>query len=190
MAASTSNLQPTWTQVYWEPTRPWLTFAWQARSILVAGTALQAGKVPSRDDWERTEEVRSLLAVNSVCESPADRCSRPCSQIGSRWRTFAPLRRAPGRLDAYPGRDWTASQAVRSLGCPVASRGGASTQLSACSSCGRAFIPKRMPRSNQRRYCSSCGVQAAWRWAAQCRRARMRAPWLTTEISNFAVARV
>lgn len=39
----------------------------------------------------------------------------------------------------------------------------AGTAISLCTSCGRAYVPKRRPAAKRNRFCNDCGIRAAWR---------------------------
>jgi len=159
-----------------ETSEHWMNFARALDCMHRVGLSLNRGTGGEDLDWE----VADFILVGPDFP-PWDRSMRQAIQsdlVAARSHYMILMRRLIQICSLQPRFHWSEnrwnidmdSRGLSNLPAILATQlmmavGGAKRMLK-CSSCPRWFIPER----NQRKYCSQCGIRAAWRDAAKRKR--------------------
>jgi hypothetical protein len=133
---------------------------------------------PTPAEWRRatvlSEPLRLWRAYSQLAKellvAKLDRST--LAQTLDHWLSLAPVRASclldkRGRLALRlePSQPLSALFAV--LGLQVFFARSGTGSLLICSSCGRPYLPKRLPRTGTHTYCLDCGIKAAQRQASR-----------------------
>lgn len=160
----------------YETSEHWANFARALECMHRIGLSLNRGTCGDDLDWEVAD-----LILDGPDFPPWDQFTRQAFRmdvVTARTQYMTLMRRLIQICDITPRFHWSEkrwnidmdSQGLSNLPAILTTQlmlavGGAKRMLK-CSSCPRWFIPKR----NQRKYCSRCGIRAAWREATRKRR--------------------
>jgi transposase-like protein len=171
----------------WEPIKSWRNFSRQAGALLRLAARLHRDRVGQNEDISTVISTtpQSLKRLYpAVFEQPGETvdqqrafvaaCIREWLWLGSvrldfKWYGHGARIEFGGFGLHYGLFGALAVQLILAI--------GGSDGVVFCSGCGKAYLPKRRPKSRQRNYCADCGRRAALRDAAtayrrRCARAR------------------
>lgn len=160
-----------------DPVAKWFEFAKWAQAILACSDRLHRGERPELDDL-KTAYPKWLNQEPSDQTSVYMATSRGLVEGAiNTWVHLAGLR---------PHFRWDRSgcSVIFSTGDYCSVFGALAVQLmlaaanqenfAICSGCGMAYFPKRRPNRRRRKFCSNCGIRAAWRYSKQDLRSRVK----------------
>jgi hypothetical protein len=159
-----------------EMAKDWKDFAICLDSLHHIGFSLNRGYRGEDIDWELANSI--LKGPDFPPQVQLMRDSIRVGLVTARTNYMTLMRRLVHVCQVQPRFHWsqgtwnidldseTLSNLPAILAMQLMLEVGGTKQMVRCSSCPRWFIPHR----NQRKYCSKCGIQAAWRDAAQRKR--------------------
>lgn len=156
----------------WEPIAAWRRYAAQMRALLNIGARVQDGKPGRAEDWQVLyPHPEELVAAPAVVrpgtfgpwwghDAEADRAG-VAYQL-KEWLSMArvelePAWDEPNRLVLRLAVGGLFGALIVQLMLAITRTDG----LAICSACGVAYIPKRRPAANRRRYCTACRRRGA-----------------------------
>lgn len=152
----------------------WRRYAREFEGLLAISVALHDDRRGKKEDWTA---IRTILPWTGEVEPhllsvPGQR-SR-LQQIVQQWCVEADVQilfewHFEGTPSLTLGGNLLAALVIQLM--LVITRGEG---LALCDSCGKPFCPKKRPNPNRRKFCSSCGLIAAWRYAKRDQRQRIK----------------
>ena len=139
----------------WEPIDPWRLFSRQAHAILKIAERLKDGKVGNAADWQ-TVYTRSGKSAPWWDQQVDVECLQ-LARVLNEWVSLGNVRpRISWRSAGSPEIHLVGPNLFSAIALQLTFAVAGSDGVAVCSGCGRAHLPSRRGRTEQRNYCSDC----------------------------------